>query len=151
MQNTDANFQLHPRLQADTITLGDWPLCRVLRMNDANYPWFILVPRVPGTNEIHQLHRDQRTTLWFESDTLSRWLVNEYKPDKLNLAALGNQVPQLHLHHVGRFTDDASWPAPIWGQCEPLPLDATQLRQLRERVTRLGDLATAGEHGNPPE
>lgn len=141
MPTSQPEFVLHPRLHADTIPLGDWPLCRLLRMNDAQYPWFILVPRRPAICEVHELDRDDRIQLWSESDTLSRWLKTEYAADKLNIAALGNMVPQLHIHHIARFTDDASWPAPIWGRCTPVALDAEQLQDMRQRMARLKGLA----------
>lgn len=137
MSSAQQTFELHAQLQADTHVLGDGPLCRLLRMDDANFPWFVLVPRVTGVSEIHELTRDDRAQLWAESDTLSRWLMAEYQPAKLNIAALGNKVPQLHVHHVARFKRDACWPTPIWGQCQPVALDAARLADVRERLTRL--------------
>lgn len=133
-------FELHPRLTADSMVLGDWPLCRLLRANDATFPWFILVPKVAGISEIHQLSRADRDQLWAESDTLSHWLVAEYQPKKLNIAALGNSVPQLHVHHVARYTSDACWPAPIWGQQAAVALTAAQRAQLHTRLQRLDGL-----------
>ena len=109
-------FQLDPRLQRDCIVLGDFPLCRLLLMNDATYPWFILVPRRAGSREIHQLSDADQQQLWQESARLARWMESRFSYDKLNVAALGNVVSQLHLHHVGRSQTDPCWPGPVWGQ-----------------------------------
>lgn len=116
---SEAGFALHPRLEQDTYFVTDLPLCRVLLMNEARYPWFILVPRRADVSEIHQLAAADRQQLWRESDQLSHALMKLFTPDKLNLAALGNVVPQLHLHHIARFQEDAAWPAPVWGRFPP--------------------------------
>lgn len=108
-------FQLHPVLAADTIYLGDFPLCALLMSKDANYPWFILVPRCDDIEEIYQLDPDQRAALMQESCVLAQVLQRIFEADKLNVAALGNVVPQLHLHHIVRHHCDPAWPAPIWG------------------------------------
>ena len=113
------SFVLHAQLAADTLLVGDLDLCRVLLMNDSQYPWFILVPRRAEIHEIMELNDMDRTQLWSESDWLSRELMRQFKPDKLNMAALGNMVPQLHLHHIARFKTDAAWPAPVWGKFKP--------------------------------
>lgn len=110
------SFVLHQQLAADCFAVGDLPLCRVLLTNDQRYPWFILVPRREGISEIHQLTAKDREQLWHESDWFSRQLDQLFAPDKLNIAALGNMVPQLHLHHIARFKTDAAWPAPVWGK-----------------------------------
>lgn len=129
-----ADFDLHPRLAADTATLGDWPLCRVLLMNDANYPWFILVPRRSRLREIHDLDEGDQQQLLRESAALGRSALQAFGGHKLNVAALGNVVPQLHLHHVVRHSEDAAWPAPVWGRVPARPyVDAAR----RERVARL--------------
>lgn len=117
----DTGFSLHPQLAQDTYVVTDLPLCRVLLMNESRYPWFILVPRRAGIREIHVLTAAERSQLWAESDQLSRALMALFQPDKLNLAALGNMVPQLHLHHIARFQTDAAWPAPVWGKFAPEP------------------------------
>lgn len=125
-------FELHPQLAADTYVVGNLPLCRVLLMNESRYPWLILVPQRADTTEIHQLVAADRTQLWEESDLVSRQLMQLFKADKLNIAALGNVVPQLHLHHIARFKTDAAWPAPVWGKFKPeayAPDSATQLIQ----------------------
>jgi diadenosine tetraphosphate (Ap4A) HIT family hydrolase len=114
-------FALHPRLAADTFTLGDLPLCRLLLMNDAQYPWFILVPRREGAREVYLLDEADQAQLWRESARLSRALATAFGGDKLNVAALGNVVPQLHVHHIVRYATDPAWPAPVWGRHPPRP------------------------------
>lgn len=130
-------FTLHERLEADTVFVTDWPLCRVLLLNDANYPWLVLVPRRDGVSEVHELDQDDRQTLMEEMATAAHRLQNHLKARKMNVAALGNVVPQLHVHVVARYQDDAAWPRPIWGVVptkpyEPEALDArvAELRQL---------------------
>jgi len=108
-------FALHPQLAADCFVLGDAPLCRLLLMNDAQYPWCILVPRRPDIQEIYQLAAADRAQLLDESVTLGAALMQVFAGNKLNVAALGNQVPQLHLHHIARRYNDPAWPAPVWG------------------------------------
>lgn len=124
------SFVLHAQLAADTLLVGDLDLCRVLLMNDSQYPWFILVPRRAEIHEIMELNDMDRTQLWSESDWLSRELMRQFKPDKLNMAALGNMVPQLHLHHIARFKNDPAWPAPVWGK-HPAQAYAPELAQQR--------------------
>jgi diadenosine tetraphosphate (Ap4A) HIT family hydrolase len=125
----DTGFSLHPQLAEDTHFVTDLPLCRVLLMNESRYPWFILVPRRAGIREIHELTAAERSQLWAESDQLSRALMALFQPDKLNLAALGNMVPQLHLHHIARFRADAAWPAPVWGKFAPQAYAAEEATQ----------------------
>jgi diadenosine tetraphosphate (Ap4A) HIT family hydrolase len=108
-------FELHPRLAQDTLLIGDFSLSRLLLMNDANYPWFILVPRRAGIREIFQLDDADQIQLLKESSQLARVLARIYAADKLNVAALGNMVPQLHIHHIVRYTTDPAWPQPVWG------------------------------------
>jgi diadenosine tetraphosphate (Ap4A) HIT family hydrolase len=127
-------FQLDPRLQNDTITLGDFPLCRLLLMNDATYPWFILVPRREQIREIHHLSEADQAQLWLESARLSGWLEAAFSFDKLNVAALGNIVSQLHLHHVGRRTTDPTWPGPVWGQHPAKPYADDQIDSIKRQV-----------------
>lgn len=109
-------FTLHPRLAEDCYYLGDFTLSALLLAKDANYPWCILVPRRADIREIHQLDTADRQQLLLESCALSVCLEKEFNADKLNVAALGNVVPQLHVHHIARFETDPAWPAPIWGQ-----------------------------------
>ena len=117
---------LHPQLAQDCYTLGHWPLCQLLLLNDSHYPWYILVPRQPEIREIYQLNAEQQQQLWQESAYLSQQLMQIYQGDKLNVAALGNMVPQLHIHHIARFENDPSWPKPIWGQLSPLAYEETE-------------------------
>ncbi len=130
------SFVLHAQLAADTLLVGDLDLCRVLMMNDSQYPWFILVPRRAEIREIMELSDAERTQLWQESDWLSRELMCQFKPDKLNIAALGNMVPQLHIHHIARFKIDPAWPAPVWGK-HPAQAYAPELAQQRLQAMQL--------------
>mgnify|MGYP000715976690 CR=1 FL=1 len=112
-------FELHSQLQQDCIELGDFPLSRLLLCNDANYPWFILVPRCDDhIREIYQLREEEQTQLMWESSYLARVLDELFQADKLNIAALGNMVPQLHVHHIVRYATDAAWPGPVWGKVQ---------------------------------
>lgn len=111
----DAAFTLHPQLVADTVPVGDLPLCRVLLSKDANYPWLILVPRRPGIVELIDLDSADRPVLTTEIDDAARVLKAITECEKLNIAALGNVVPQLHVHVIGRRHSDAAWPKPVWG------------------------------------
>ena len=109
------NFQLHPQLAKDCYYLGDFPLCALLLSKDANYPWYILVPRQANISEAFQLSPNDQQKLQQESLQLSEALNNAFCADKMNIAALGNMVPQLHLHHIVRYKTDAAWPNPVWG------------------------------------
>lgn len=110
-----AAFDLHPQLAADGLFLVDWPLCRVLRMNDRTYPWLILVPRQPGIREIIDLSEADQQRLMREIAQASTVLKTLRRPHKINVAALGNMVPQLHVHVIGRDENDPAWPKPVWG------------------------------------
>ena len=109
-------FKLDARLENDTINLVSWPLCDVQLMDDSQFPWVILVPRIEGATELYHLDKAQREQLDAESIFLSESLMAIYQGDKLNTAALGNVVSQLHIHHVVRFEGDITWPAPVWGK-----------------------------------
>ena len=111
-----ANFILHPQLENDSALVTELVLCSVRLINDANYPWLILVPRVANVSDVIDLNDAQQQILWQESALVSRALKYLFTPDKLNIAALGNMVSQLHLHHIVRYQNDVSWPKPIWGQ-----------------------------------
>ena len=108
-------FSLHPQLAQDTVPVGDLALCRVLLANDANYPWTILVPRLPALTEIIDLAENEQGQLLGEIDTVARALKTITGCDKLNIAAIGNVVSQLHIHVVARRRSDAAWPKPVWG------------------------------------
>ncbi len=125
-------FALHPRLAADTIALGDWPLCRLLLMNDGRFPWVILVPTRPDLREIHDLPSAERVVLIEEIARVSALMQQAFKADKMNVAALGNQVAQLHVHVIARFASDPAWPSPVWGQGQVRPMsEAEQAERFR--------------------
>jgi diadenosine tetraphosphate (Ap4A) HIT family hydrolase len=110
-----ADWSLHPQLDRDTTSLGDLPLSRVLAMDDANYPWAILVPRRADITELIDLDESEQTQLMTEVTRVARALRAVTACHKLNIAALGNAVPQLHVHVIARFRTDAAWPKPVWG------------------------------------
>jgi len=120
-------FQLHPRLEQDCISIGQFELCRLLMMNDNRYPWFILVPEVAGISEIYQLEPLQQQLLMKESCYLAEQLATLYQADKMNIAAIGNLIPQLHIHHIVRYQSDSAWPAPVWGKFDPIPHSEAQI------------------------
>jgi len=127
-------FALDPRLQQDTLPIGDFPLCRLLLSNDSNYPWFILVPRREAISEIFQLDVADQQLLWQETTALAQWLKDSFDADKMNVATLGNVVSQLHMHVIVRKRDDAAWPAPVWGKLAAKPYTAEQVDAIRERL-----------------
>ncbi|NBB11123.1 HIT domain-containing protein [Pseudomonas sp. SLFW] len=114
-------FVLDQRLLQDTLPVGDFPLCRLLLSNDAQYPWFILVPRRADISEVFQLSDDEQLQLWKETTALSRMLQQLFHADKMNIAALGNVVSQLHMHVIVRRKSDVAWPAPVWGKHPGVP------------------------------
>lgn len=114
-------MHLHPQLQQDCHLLGQMELSAVLLLNDARYPWIILVPQQPELRELIDLSAAGRIQLLDESSQVQQVLLDLFKPDKLNVGALGNLVPQLHLHHIARFHDDPAWPAPVWGHSAAQP------------------------------
>ena len=125
---------LHPQLEKDCIPLGEFALCTLLLLDDANYPWFILLPDRDGITELHQLNTEDQQQFLKESMHLSRCLEDVFKPDKLNIAALGNVVPQLHIHHIARFKSDACWPKPVWGSVSPIPYTSEQIIQMKAEL-----------------
>lgn len=122
-------FPLHPRLEADTRHLCDLLLCEVRLMDDRRFPWLILIPRRPGITEVHQLEQSDQRLLMVESSHAARVLEQCYGPDKINLGALGNLVPQLHWHVVARHTGDFCWPGPVWGCGERQPYPEAEMQQ----------------------
>lgn len=112
------SFTLDPRLEADTLPVGELPFSRLLLMNDARWPWLILVPRIAGARELIDLDAADRTALMDEIARVARALEALHRPDKLNVAALGNVVAQLHVHVIARHATDAAWPQPVWGHGE---------------------------------
>lgn len=127
-------FELHHRLAADTIGLGASQLCQIRLMNDKTWPWLLLVPAVADIREIYELSEAQQQRLMHESSMLSRGMMELFSGDKMNVAALGNMVPQLHLHHIVRFEGDPAWPGPVWGVQPPVPYSADELDIVRERL-----------------
>ena len=127
-------FQLHPQLSKDTYPLRAMPLCRLLLMNDAQYPWFILVPRREDVSELFQLDGADQLQLWHETTSLAEVLKDCFAADKMNVATLGNVVSQLHMHVIVRRREDAAWPAPVWGRHPAQPYTAEQLVALKARL-----------------
>jgi len=139
-------FELHSQLQADCIPVGDFPLCRLLLLNDRQYPWLVLVPRRAELREVFELAEADRAQFHVESDLLAQVLSETFKADKMNVAALGNMVPQLHVHHIVRYRQDPAWPAPVWGKLPAVPYAENELADMLQRVrVALGDKAGFGE------
>jgi diadenosine tetraphosphate (Ap4A) HIT family hydrolase len=132
-----ARYELHPQLAADTHPLATLELCELRLMDDANYPWLILVPRVAEARELIDLDAAQRHLLTEEIDRAARLLRDGFRPHKLNVAALGNLVPQLHVHVIAREENDPAWPAPVWGRVAARPYPP---EMLVERVRLLRSL-----------
>ncbi len=137
---SETGWSLHPQLHADTAFVCDLPLSRLLVMNDANFPWLILVPRRVGASELFDLSGADQAALASEIALVSRALKDATRCDKLNVAAIGNVVPQLHIHIVARFTGDALWPKPVWGAAPPRAYDPAALERfvtaMRVRAAR---------------
>jgi diadenosine tetraphosphate (Ap4A) HIT family hydrolase len=142
MSQGGPEFALHPQLARDCAVIGDLPLSRVLLMNDANYPWLILVPRRNGLRELYELDETDLARFWRESTATGRTLMALFDGGKLNVAALGNLVPQLHVHHVVRRASDAAWPRPVWGVVPPVAYTEDALRETLARLR--GALAPHG-------
>ncbi len=134
-------FELHPRLAADSVVIGRFDLSLLLLSKDANYPWCILVPQVEDVFEIHHLSEEEQIQLMRESCRLSEVMTSLFDAHKMNVAALGNVVRQLHVHHIARFENDPAWPQPVWGK---LPTKDYAPSQWAERVKRLQN-ALVGE------
>ena len=137
-------FTLHPRLATDTHLIGDLRLCRVLLMNDARFPWLILVPRRDGLHEIADLALADSTALMDEVRLASSALRDLYSPDRVNVAAIGNIVDQLHIHVVARATNDAAWPAPVWGHGSATAYDKPSLLRRRNDLLPRLNLSLEG-------
>jgi len=132
-------LKLHPRLEQDCLVIGRFLLSYLLLMQDANYPWLILVPDRKEVSEIFELSEQDQKQLAWESSYLAKALAQEFRADKINIAALGNVVPQLHIHHIVRYRDDKVWPAPVWGKLPAAPYTeeavATVVTKLKEVLT----------------
>ena len=137
---------LHPQLQKDTCPIGSLPLCHVLLMNNADYPWVILVPNEPDLREITDLTLDNRAVLMEEIASTMKVMEEVYSPDKMNMAALGNMVSQLHIHVIARYKTDNAWPNPIWGSGGS-SYSAQALREnveiLQKRLSKLEEFTKA--------
>lgn len=129
-------FTLDQRLANDTLTIGHFNLSRVLLTKDKRYPWCILVPQVAGIKEAYQLSASQQDLLQQESSLLGRAMMDLFNGDSLNVAALGNVVSQLHVHHVVRYHDDETWPGPIWGVGQALDYTEQELAQRAHEITK---------------
>jgi diadenosine tetraphosphate (Ap4A) HIT family hydrolase len=129
-------FTLDPQLERDTLAVGDLPLSRVLLMNDASFPWLIAVPRHAGAVEIFDLGEAERAQLMSELALLAQFLKDLTGCDKINVAAIGNVVSQLHVHVVARRRDDPLWPRPVWAAQPPRPYEAAGREQLIQAIRR---------------
>ncbi|MFT5308700.1 MAG: diadenosine tetraphosphate (Ap4A) HIT family hydrolase [Thalassolituus oleivorans] len=133
-------FRLDERLQGDTVFVGRLPLCQVLLMNDSRYVWLILVPARNDVFEYYHLLAQERAQLMEESTWVAEKLADHFAAKSMNIAALGNVVPQLHVHHVVRFADDPAWPGPVWGHSPAVKYSA---EQLEERVAEVKNLLSS--------
>ena len=127
-------FSFDPRLLNDCEVIGKFELCHVLLMRDANYPWCVLVPDREGMTEVFDLSEEDQKQLNLESNTVLKYLKKEFNADKMNVAALGNVVAQLHIHHIVRYTTDKAWPAPVWGA---FPAEAYSEEELKKCIANL--------------
>lgn len=126
-------FNLHPQLAKDTFLVGEFPLSTCRLMNDCQFPWLILIPRVPGIKELYELSASDQAQFLRESSWLSSQLAKTFQADKMNIAALGNQVPQLHFHHIVRYQNDIAWPNPVWGN-PAIPYTPEVLRHMQQTL-----------------
>ena len=130
-----ASFELHPDLKRDGILIGEFPLSLVLLINDSAYPWFVLVPQRCGIRDAIDLEHADYQQLSEESRLFSIALMQVFSGEKLNIAALGNMTPQLHVHHIVRSSNDGAWPKPIWGFKPLTPYKAQEIDSIREKLT----------------
>ena len=137
-------FTLDERLLQDTCRLAELPLCRVLLMNDARYPWLILVPRVADVSEVFELDEAQQQQLWNETRLLAKAMHEVFAADKMNIATLGNVVSQLHMHLVVRLEGDASWPAPVWGNGVAVPYSESGQDAVRKQMLQALQASSLG-------
>lgn len=130
-------FVMDSRLQQDSHVLGDFPLCRLLLSKDANYPWFILVPKRAGVSELFDLSQEDQLQFWKETTYLAEALKGEFAADKMNVATLGNVVSQMHMHVIVRHQHDAAWPAPVWGKVPAVEYAPGQVEAIGRRLREL--------------
>jgi len=127
------SFALHPDLRRDGIKMGEFPLCQVLLINDSHYPWFVLVPKREGISDTIDLNANDYAELWAESRLFSKAIIDVFNGEKLNVAALGNMTPQLHIHHIVRYKTDPAWPGPIWGKHPLEPYVETEIGVIKAK------------------
>lgn len=143
---------LHDQLRNDCFVVGQFPLSLLLMLNDSNYPWFILVPQRAGITEMHQLREPEQQQLMRESSLLAATIEQLFNADKINIAALGNLVPQLHIHHIVRYRTDPAWPAPIWGAAPAVPYSSDvamrRCKQVAETLVESGMFSIASKQGS---
>lgn len=128
------DFALHKQLEADSYLVCDLPLSQMRLQNQKAVPWLVLVPRRPEIREIYELQPEDRTVLMEEITRTAQALEEFYAPDKINIGAIGNIVPQLHVHVIGRFTHDVAWPSPVWGRLEPDPYTLDAIKEIRDKL-----------------
>ena len=136
---TEASFALHPRLEQDSLPVAIHEKCEVRLINDQRFLWALVVPRCPGVQELHELEPEMRQNAWNLVQVLSAGIALLPEIDKINVGMLGNLVPQLHIHVVGRRQDDPAWPGPVWGSGEAV---AYGISDAEERVLFLKGLLT---------
>ena len=129
-------YQLHARLAEDTLAIGQFELCDVRLMNDARYPWVILIPRKEGVMESYQLAQADQQLLMLESAFVAKQLADLVNADKMNVAALVNVVSQLHVHHIARYKTDECWPAPVWGKGDAIPYQEGEAQAVVQQLTQ---------------
>ncbi|MCE3028517.1 MULTISPECIES: HIT domain-containing protein [unclassified Salinicola] len=130
-------FTLDPRLEQDSLHVIDLTLCQLRLSRDARYPWAILIPRRSEVVELYHLDSEAQAQLWHEGTRLGEAMMGHYGGDKLNVATLGNMVPQLHLHVIVRTRGDDAWPGPVWGQGEPRAYTEAALESRRNELEQL--------------
>lgn len=128
------SFELHPDLVRDTVEVARWALCRVGLNRDRNYPWLILSPMRAGLRDLHDVPAAEHATLMAEIARASAALQELYAPIKINVAALGNVTPQLHIHVIARRADDPAWPRPVWGVAPAAPYGEAELAETATRL-----------------
>ncbi|MCW8333072.1 HIT family protein [Vibrio paucivorans] len=136
------SFELHPQLAKDTSVIGEFPLSLALLHKDKAVPWVILVPKRTNLRELHHLPMKEQQQFLVESQAVSQALEATFRPDKLNLGALGNMVPQLHIHHIARFTDDVAWPGPVWGNTNGVFRSEEEQREVLTRIQNVLSLSS---------
>jgi diadenosine tetraphosphate (Ap4A) HIT family hydrolase len=137
MDKLEMAFVLNAQLEKDCIFLGELPLCRLLLINDKQFPWFILVPRRADVSELYHLSLEDRDAMMAESCDLSAALADGYSATKMNVASLGNMVKQLHVHHIVRFDTDIAWPGPVWGKHAFVAYTEQEIAEIRKKIIGL--------------